>query len=123
MPNHPSFYTDLLRRRFTGDAPLTPAERAELDLHLLICPQCNYDYAALLVAQAPERAATYLEQFTAALEADIVTPYLHALARARRAGRPLDGFQECIWQFICRDPTALANYRLVEMALAWTAEH
>lgn len=123
MPNHPDFYTDLLRRRFTGSPPLTPAERAELDLHLLICPQCNHDYATLLVVQAPERAEGYLAQFAAALEADVVTPYLHDLARARRAGRPLSGFQECIWQFVCRDPLALGAYRLIEASLAWAAEH
>lgn len=123
MTNHPNFYTDLLRRRFTAGLPLTPAEREELDLHLLICPQCNYDYAALLVVQAPERGAAYLEQLAAALEADAVTPYLHALARARRAGRPLTAFQECLWQFVCRDAAALANYRLVEATLAWAAEH
>ena len=123
MPNHPDCYTDLLRRRFTGSPPLTPAERTELDLHLLICPQCNYDYAGLLLAQAPDRAADYLEQFAAALESDAVTPYLHELARARRAGRPLSGFQACIWQFVCRDPVALGNYRLIEATLAWAMEH
>ena len=123
MPNHPNFYTDLLRRRFTGGPPLTPPERAELDLHLLICPQCNYDYATLLVAQAPERGEAYLEQFADALEADAVTPYLRELARTRRAGRPLSGFQESIWQFVCRDPFALGNYRLIEASLAWAAEH
>jgi len=123
MPNHPVFYTDLLRRRFAGSPPLTPAERAELDLHLLICPQCNYDYAALLVTQAPERAEAYLEQWVAALDADAVTPYLRDVARARRAGRPLSDFQERIWQFVCRDPAALGNYRLIEASLAWSAEH
>ncbi len=81
MPNHPDFYTDLLRRRFMGRPPLTLAERTELDLHLLVCSQCNYDYAALLVTQAPDRTAHYLEQFTAALDADTVTPYLRDLAR------------------------------------------
>lgn len=123
MPNHPNFYTDLLRRRVTGDPPLTPAEREELNLHLLICPQCNHDYAALLVVRAPERGAAYLEQLAMALEADAVTPYLHALARARRAGRPLSNFQEHLWQFICRDPTTLGNYRLIEASLAWEPEH
>ncbi len=123
MPNHPDFYTDLLRRRFMGRPPLTLAERTELDLHLLVCSQCNYDYAALLVTQAPDRTAHYLEQFTAALDADTVTPYLRDLARARRAGRPLTGFQECIWQFVCRNPEALGNYRLIEASLAWMSEH
>ncbi len=123
MPNHPNFYTDLLRRRFTGDPRLTLPERAELDLHLLICPQCNYDYASLLVVQAPERAAAYLAQFEAALDTDAVTPYLRDLARARRAGRPLSGFQERIWQFVCRDPVALGHYRLIEATLAWAIEH
>jgi hypothetical protein len=123
MLNHPSFYTELLRRRFMGSPHLTPLERAELDLHLLICPQCNYDYATLLVIQAPERTADYLERFTAALDADAVTSDLQALARARRAGRPLSDFQQCIWQFVCRDPVALGNYRLIEASLAWAAEH
>jgi hypothetical protein len=123
MPNHPDFYTDLLRRRFVGSPPLTPAERAELALHLLICPQCNFDYAALLAAQAPERAAAYWEQLAETLDADVVTPYLHDLARARRAGRPLNDLQAFVWQYVCRDPVALGNYRLIEASLAWAQEH
>lgn len=113
---HPSFYTELLRRRFTGDPSLTPAERRELDLHLLICPECNYDYSRLLVPQAPELAERLAQTLAGALTADLVTPYLADLARAMRAGRPLTGFQRLLWQFVSGDREALGRYRLFEAA-------
>jgi hypothetical protein len=43
---HPDYYTHLLARRLHDDPTLTVNERRELDLHLLICKQCNADYTA-----------------------------------------------------------------------------
>jgi hypothetical protein len=120
---HPDFYTDLLRRRFFPDPPLTPAERHELDLHLLICPQCNYDYAVLLAPGAPDRAANFLEQLQDELTADIAAPFLLDVARARRAGRPLSGFQSLVWELVCRDAAARLRYRQAAARLAWSSEH
>lgn len=114
MARHPDFYTDLLRRRFTLDPPLAPAERHELDLHLLICPQCNFDYAQLLFAERPQQAETRVQQLGEDLQIDIVIPYLRDLVRAQHAGRPLSAFERLIWEFVCRDPQALGCYRLIE---------
>ncbi len=114
MARHPEFYTDLLRRRFTHDPPLTPDERHELDLHLLICPECNFDYAHLLFAETPHQAETRLRQIDEELSVDVVTPYLRDLARAQRAGRPLTAFQRMIWAFVCRDREALGCFRAIE---------
>ncbi len=113
---HPIFYRDLLRRRFAGDPALTPAERRELDLHLLICPECNYDYARLLLPGAPELARSTFDALEGALTADLVTPYLHDLARALRSEQPLTGFQELLWRFVCRDRESLGRLRLLEAA-------
>jgi hypothetical protein len=114
MPRHPDLYLDLLRRRFTQDPALTPAERRELELHLLICPQCNFDYAQLLLANTPRQVDSYLIQSQQDLTADLVTPYLRDLVQTQRAGRRLTDFQRMIWHFVCRDPQALGAYRLIE---------
>ncbi len=120
MDRHADVYTDLLRRRFTGDPSLTAAERRALDGHLLTCPQCNYDYAELLLRVAPERATRYLERLAGDLTPDLVAPFLAGLARARREARPLTGFQQMVWQFACRDPAAMA--RLRELEAGWDLE-
>jgi hypothetical protein len=114
MTRHPDYYTELLRRRFTGDPPLTPTEHRELELHLLICPQCNHDYAVLLMPVTPARGQAYLEEIEAALDADVVTPYLRDLVRARRSGRQLTDFQQMVWHYVLRDPEAMGRYRLLE---------
>ena len=111
---HPTYYRDLLRRRFAGDPALTPAERRELDLHLLICPECNYDYARLLLPKAPETAEALLQDLEGALTADLVTPYLHDLARTLKRQEPLSGFQRMLWQFVCQDRETLGRFRLFE---------
>jgi hypothetical protein len=119
---HPTFYRDLLRRRFVGDPALTPAERRELDLHLLICPECNYDYARLLLPQAPEMADTLLRNLEGALTTDLVFPYLRDLARALHTQQPLTGFQELLWRFICHDREALGQFRLLEVTQQFRGE-
>jgi hypothetical protein len=112
--SHPAYYTDLLRRRFSADPALTPAERRELDLHLLICPECNYDYTRLLLPHAPDAAESLLEELEGALTADLVTPYLRDLVQAVRGDRPMTGFLWLLWQFVCRDHEALGRFRLME---------
>lgn len=114
MPIHPPYYTELVRREFFDDPELTPTERRELELHLLICPQCNYDYAQLLMPYDAQQAARRLGAMENALTAELVTPYLRDLARTRRSGQPLNGFQHMVWQFLCRDQEALGRYRLLE---------
>jgi len=114
---HPTFYSDLLRRRFAGDPALTPAERKELDLHLLICPECNYDYARLLLPHAPELAELLLERLGGALTADLVTPYLRELVRAVHGQRPMSDFQRFLWHLVCRDREMLGRFRLLEADL------
>jgi hypothetical protein len=114
MNIHPPYYTELVWREFHGDPELTPAERRELELHLLICPQCNYEYAQLLLPDEPQKATQRLQAMENALTAELVTPYLRDLARAVRSGRPLTGFQHMVWQFVCRDREALGRYRLLE---------
>lgn len=111
---HPLYYTDLLRRRFAGDPPLSPAERHELDLHLLICPQCNYDYSRMLLPHTPDLAEALLSDLEGTLNADLVTPYLRDLVRAVRGKQPLTGFLDLLWRFICRDREALGRFRLME---------
>jgi hypothetical protein len=115
---HPTYYSDLLRRRFTGHPPLTPAERRELDLHLLICPECNYDYARLLLPHVPETAEALFQGLEGVLTADLVTPYLRDLVRAFQEQQPLTGFQQLLWRFVSGDPEALGRFRLLE-AEAW----
>ena len=118
---HPTYYTDLLRRRFAGHPALTPAERKELDLHLLICPECNYDYARLLLPRAPEMAEQLLQGLETRLTADLVTPYLRDLARAFQGEIGLNGFQQMLWRFVCQDREALGRFRLAEAEL-WLAQ-
>jgi hypothetical protein len=121
MMTHPTYYAELLRRRFAGDPALTPAERKELDLHLLICPECNYDYARLLLPRAPEVAEALLQGLEKRLTADLVTPYLHELARAFKGQTALSGFQQMLWRFVCQDREALGRFRLLEAEL-WLSE-
>ena len=111
---HPTYYTDLLQRRFSADPALTPGERRELDLHLLICPECNYDYARLLLPRAPDAAESLLEGLEGALTADLVTPYLRDLVHAIHGDRPMTGFLRLLWQFVCCDREALGRFRLME---------
>ena len=111
---HPSYYSDLLRRQVAGEPALTPTERQELDLHFLICLQCNYDYAQLLRPDDPAEAKTWLRNLKGKLTADRVMPYLRDLVRAVQAGQPLTGFQDLLWWFIQRDREALGYFRLVE---------
>ena len=118
MTTHPVYYATLLRRQFDGDPDVTPVERRELDLHLLICPQCNYDYAELLMPRDPHGAQQVVSALESTLTADMVTPYLRDLARTVRAGRPLSGFQRLLWRFLCRDREAMGRFRLLE-ADAW----
>ena len=114
MSTHPAYYTALLRRRFTGDPKLTQDERRELDLHLLICPQCNYDYAELLMPHEPLAARHLMATLEDALTPDLVTPYLRDLARATLAGQSLTGFQRAVWRFLQRNREAMGRYRLLE---------
>ena len=111
---HPNYYYDLLRRRVASDPVLTPTEHQELDLHLLICLQCNYHYAQLLRPDHSEEAETWLRTLEARLTADGVIPYLRDLVRAIQAGQLLTGFQGLLWRFIQRDQEALGYFRLVE---------
>ena len=121
MSQHPTYYRDLLRRRFQADPGLTPAERHELDLHLLICPECNFDYARMLVPRAPQVAEALMRDLESALTADLVTPYLRDLAKAFTGGQPLGEFHQLLWQFISRNPEALGRFRLAEAEL-WLAQ-
>ena len=122
MSRHPTFYRDLLRRRFHADPRLTPAERHELDLHLLICPECNFDYARMLVPpQAPQVAEAFLRNLEGALTADLVTPYLGDLARAVAGGGTLNEFHQLLWHFVSHNPEALGRFRLAEAEL-WLAQ-
>ncbi|MDD3828910.1 MAG: zf-HC2 domain-containing protein [Anaerolineae bacterium] len=114
MGTHPDYYRDLLRRRFAGDPSLTPAERKELDLHLLICPECNYDYARMLLPSVPGVAEGLLRDLEGALTAELVAPYLHDLARARYESPDLEGFQELLWRYVCSNREALGRFRLAE---------
>lgn len=114
MTQHPTYYRDLLRRRFAGNPALTPAERRELDLHLLICPECNYDYARLLLPHAPETAEALLQDLEGVLTADLVAPYLQELARAFKIGQQLTEFQGLLWRFVSQDPETLGHFRLLE---------
>ena len=114
MARHPEFYTDLLRRRFTHDPPLTPDERHELHLHLMICAECNFDYAHLLFTDFAQQAEARPQHLDEQVNADVVIPYLRDLVRAQRAGRPLTGFQRMIWEFVCRDREALGCFRAIE---------
>jgi len=113
---HPPFYTTLLHRRLAGDLTLTPEERQELDLHLLVCPQCNYDAAQLLQPRYSGAAAQLRQRLTAVLTVELVLPYLPDLAQAIRAGRPLTGFQELVWDFVAHNPVALGYLGLLEAA-------
>ncbi len=117
MNKHPTFYTNLLQRRFTGEAGLKTAERRELDLHLLICPKCNYDYAWLLMPHAPETASKLLRETEGSLTADLIAPYLRDLARIVQAGQPLTGFQRMLWRFLSRDREAMGQFRLIEAVM------
>ena len=119
MNTHPDYYRDLLRRRFAGDPSLTPAERKELDLHLLICPECNYDYAHLLLPRTQEAAERLLQGLERGLTVDLVAPYLPELARTIHDSRPLDGFQQMLWRFVCSDHEALGHFRLAEAEIWW----
>lgn len=114
MSSHPAHYTRLLRRQFGDDPPLTCLERRELDLHLLLCIQCRYDRAVSYESQSPDHAVALLRDLQDSLTPDSVTPYLRDLARAMRAGRDLDGFQQMMWQFARRDPETLGRFRLLE---------
>lgn len=114
MSTHPSYYTDLVQRWFRDDPSLMPRERQELDLHLLICPQCSYDYAWLLRSQAPEKSEALLRSLEGTLTAELVTPYLRDLVWTVHAGQPLTGFQCLLWQFVHRDREALGRFRLLE---------
>jgi hypothetical protein len=85
-----------------------------MDLHLLICPRCNYDYARLLSPRDPETADRLLRDMENALTADLVTPYLPDLVHAMRSDRSLAGFQRMLWRFVCRDRETLGRFRLLE---------
>jgi hypothetical protein len=122
MSQHPTFYRDLLRRRFHADPGLTHAERQELDLHLLICPECNFDYARMLVPQAPQVAEALLHDLEGAFTADLVAPYLGDLARAFAGGGTLSKFYQLLWHFVSRNPEALGRFRLAEAELWLTQE-
>jgi hypothetical protein len=114
MSTHPNYYTELLRRRVTNDPVLTPAEQKELDLHVLICVQCSYEYAEALQTQAPEAAEALRCDLESRLSVYLVTPYLRDLAHALQAGQPLSDLQRMLWQFIQRDREAWGCFRLLQ---------
>ena len=119
MHDHLPYYTTLLQRQLAGDPYLTARERRELDLHLLICPWCNYTYATWLRSRDPERAAGRLHDLARRLTVDYVAPYLEDLAEALRQPQPLTGFQAWLWDYVRRDRDALTQLRLAQARLAW----
>lgn len=112
MDEHPDFYDKLLQRHLDGDPTLTYREYRELDLHLLICPRCNYHVAARMAGEP--LAAALRPRLRALLTAETVTPYMEELATALHAQRPLSGFQSFLWDFIREDRRALGQFRVVE---------
>ncbi len=117
MHTHPDYYTELVRRRVTGDPPLTARQQHELDLHLYICVECNDEYARLLEARAPAAAKALRRDLESRLTADMITPYLRDLALTLFAGQPLTDFQLIVWGFVQRDPEALGRFRLLEASV------
>jgi hypothetical protein len=120
MSYHPDYYTHLLARRLKGDEELNPAERHELDLHMLICLQCNHTYALWLHDREPARAARLLAQVERALTTDRVIPYLDDLAQVLHSRQTMSSFQETLWRYLQRDPEAMAWLRLAQARAAWT---
>lgn len=123
MTYHPDYYTNLLERRLADAPSLSPAERYELDLHMLICLQCNHRYAEWLCEREPERAARLRQQVEGALTTDRVIPYLDDLAQALHSRRPLSSFQETLWDYLQRDPDAMAWLHVAQVRDAWIARH
>ncbi|MEA3397492.1 MAG: hypothetical protein U9R05_08525 [Chloroflexota bacterium] len=119
MHAHPPYYTTLLQCQLAGAPYLTARERRELDLHLLICPWCNYTYATWLRHRDPERADGLLRDLARRLTADYVAPYLEDLAAALSQSQSLTGFQTWLWDYVRRDRDALAQLRLAQARLAW----
>lgn len=113
MGAHPPYYADLVRRRFEGEPPLTSAEAAELELHLLICPRCAYATAERLRSSEPTEAERLLREAAAMLLADGVVPYLRECAVAACQGRDPTGFERLVRERIEGDPVALGRYRLI----------
>ncbi len=116
MDEHPDFYDRLLQRQLDGDPTLTYREYRELDLHLLICPRCNYHYAARMAGEP--LAAQLGARLRTMLTAETVMPYLEEMAAALHAQRPLSGFQRFLWDFIREDHRALGRFRVVEAMTA-----
>jgi len=116
MDEHPDFYDRLLQRYLDADPTLTYREHRELDLHLLICPRCNYQIAARMAGEP--LAASLRPRLRALLSAKTVTPYMEELAAALHAQRPLSGFQSFLWDFIREDHRALGRFRVVEAMVA-----
>lgn len=114
MGAYPHYYTDLMRRRFDGEPPLAPAQAAELELHLLICPRCAYAMAERLLASDPVEAGRLLTEAAAMLTAEGVIPYLRECAQAACQGRDPTGFERLVRDCIERDAVALGRYHLIE---------
>jgi hypothetical protein len=51
MDTHPAYYTNLLRRQLADDRTLSDQARQELNLHLLICLECNLRYLVWVLAR------------------------------------------------------------------------
>lgn len=114
MGAYPHYYTDLMRRRFDGEPPLTPAQDHELALHLLICPVCAHATAQRLAADNPIEAQRLMAEVTAMLRGDRLIPYMREVAEATQAGREHTEFEQLVWEMIQRDDIALGRYRLIE---------
>lgn len=123
MTYHPDYYTHLLERRLAGDPDLSPAERYELDLHMLICLQCNYTYAEWLHNREPERAEQLMQQVERALTTDRVIPYLDDLAQVLHSRHALTGFQEMLWRYVQRDAEAMTWLNVAQARTAWIARN
>lgn len=115
MRDHPDYYTQLLQRQLDGDPRLTPRERRELDLHLLVCPLCNYHYAIWLQAHDPRLSRQMLHDLWAALTPSVLAPYLEELAEALRSPEPLPGFYQLLWEAVRCDPETLIRLQLLQV--------
>ena len=114
MIEHPTHYTDLLRRRWADEMSLTVSEQCELDLHLLICPQCAYQHAQGLSYEDPEGANQLLRDMERTLTAERLTPFLRNLAQATQQRQPLTDFQQWLWWLLQRNREAMGWFRLLE---------
>ena len=114
MSKHPDYYSALLRRRFHDGESLTETEDRELELHLLICPQCAFECTQLLSAEDPSAAAERLRNMERAMTADRLTPFLHELALTMQWGEPLSDFQRWLWWYLQRNNELLGRFRLFE---------